>query len=99
MYNILNAHKTMAGEEHVSLHTLASCSEKKIPVLNDINDFLIKCGDAGATTREVSNACNISIYAARNWLIRLEECGEVLNIRISPRKNKWLKKDCESYQC
>jgi transposase len=46
-------------------------------------------GEEGVTTRQVSNACDLSIYSSRNWLIKLESVGLIYNRKQSERKSKW----------
>ena len=43
----------------------------------------------GVTTRDVSDYCDISIYSARNWLLKLSELGQVYSEKESERQYKW----------
>ena len=43
----------------------------------------------GLTTREISDNCDISIYAARNWLTKLREHGIVDCISVNRRVVRW----------
>lgn len=45
-------------------------------------------GDKGITTRGVAERCDLTVYAARNWLIRLEEKNLVVR-KIDPRNTIW----------
>ncbi|HGM5490591.1 TPA: FaeA/PapI family transcriptional regulator [Serratia fonticola] len=58
-------------------------------VIGTISHYLEACGHEGATTRQVSDNCDISIYMARNWLLRLKGYGAVEHEEVSVRKNKW----------
>ncbi|TQI79107.1 FaeA-like protein [Serratia fonticola] len=58
-------------------------------VMTLILQFLREQGEEGVTTRQVSNACDLSIYSSRNWLIKLESVGLIYNRKQSERKSKW----------
>lgn len=50
---------------------------------------LEQAGDKGATSRDISDTCDLSIYSARNWLIKLEEADFIYHRRIDARKTLW----------
>ncbi|MGA4650071.1 FaeA/PapI family transcriptional regulator [Citrobacter portucalensis] len=52
---------------------------------------VIKSGGKGVTTRDISNCCDMSIYSARNWLIRLEDEGQVFHTNVGKNKVWFLK--------
>ena len=60
-------------------------NEKMIDVLLSV----MSSGENGVSTREVSNQCDLTIYAARNWLMRLERDGVVSRMPRT-RQTTWL---------
>lgn len=58
-------------------------------IINMIHDCLIQFCDDGATTREVSEYCDISVYSARHWLMKLQEAEIVSATKSGGRINKW----------
>lgn len=60
---------------------------------NDIVDLIIQCltdlSDDGATTRNVSDYCDISVYSARHWLMKMEEKHMVRSFKHSEKVSKW----------
>ncbi|HGM5490594.1 TPA: FaeA/PapI family transcriptional regulator [Serratia fonticola] len=58
-------------------------------LMNLILRYIREQGEEGATTRQVSDACDLSIYSSRNWLLKLESEGLIYNTKLSERKNKW----------
>lgn len=42
----------------------------------------------GFTTREIAELCDMSVYAARNWLLKLEEDGHIYK-SSRPRNTTW----------
>lgn len=42
-------------------------------ILLNVTTALLQHGEQGAYTRDIANACDMSIYAARNWLLKLEK--------------------------
>jgi ribosomal protein S25 len=45
-------------------------------------------GEKGITTRQVAEHCDLSVYAARNWLMKLEGEGHIHKI-YRPRNTTW----------
>ena len=45
--------------------------------------------DRGLTTRQVSDCCDISIYAARNWLMKLKEVNMVDCVSVNGKVVRW----------
>jgi response regulator of citrate/malate metabolism len=62
-------------------------------IANDNVELIIQClkdlSDEGATTREVSDYCDISVYSARHWLMKMEEQEIVHSVKNGGRVNKW----------
>lgn len=50
----------------------------------------VVCGasEQGLTTREIAELCDMSVYAARNWLLKLEEDGYIYK-SSRPRNTTW----------
>jgi response regulator of citrate/malate metabolism len=69
----------------ITLTTRASSQLK----LESILSYLRGKGDTGATTREISDHCDLSVYSARNWLLKLEEKHYVILVSDSIRSSKW----------
>lgn len=44
--------------------------------------------DNGLTTREVADICDLSVYSARNWLMKLEN-EEYIVKKTKPRSTTW----------
>ena len=42
----------------------------------------------GLTTREVADICDLSVYSARNWLMKLENEAYIMK-KEKPRKTTW----------
>lgn len=80
----------MAWPLPVNAHTPAH------PSLNDKMATILKAvtlsGGEGVTTRDISNDCDMSIYAARNWLLKLEEEGYIFHRDMGKRKTYWFLK-------
>lgn len=49
-------------------------NERGYTVKQEILNYLIKKGSS-ATTRDVADECELTIYSARRWLMLLEESG------------------------
>lgn len=49
---------------------------------------ICKAKEDGLTTREVAEICDMSVYAARNWLMKLEESGHISRAN-RPRNTTW----------
>jgi hypothetical protein len=45
-------------------------------------------GENGITTRAVADMCDLSVYSARNWLMKLEQEGRVYK-KVQPRNSTW----------
>lgn len=70
--------------------TLAFDTGKKgYTIIRMILRALSEMQSDGLTTREISDACDISIYAARNWLTKLKEHGVVDCIYVNGRVVRW----------
>lgn len=54
-----------------------------------IIQYLSDLTDEGATTRDVSYYCDISVYSARHWLIKMEEQDMVHSVKHGGRVSKW----------
>lgn len=54
------------------------------------NVLMVVCGanEQGLTTREIAERCDMSVYAARNWLLKLEEEGLIYKLS-RPRNTTW----------
>ncbi|PNF13569.1 hypothetical protein A6J71_00055 [Enterobacter cancerogenus] len=65
--------------------TPTSMNDKMSLILRTVT----QAGSVGVTTRDISDSCDMSIYAARNWLLKLEDEGYVLHVDISKRKTYW----------
>ena len=52
--------------------------------------FMVVCGasENGLTTREIAERCDMSVYAARNWLLKLEKEGHIYK-SSRPRNTTW----------
>jgi len=65
----------------------------QISQLNDkmasILAVMSRADNEGVTTRYISDECDMSIYSARNWLIKLEEEGYVFHKKSGKRKAIW----------
>ena len=74
------------NKERKSTHSSSDTSlhRKMLDVMNAVYD----AGENGMTTREVANICDLSVYAARNWLIKLENEGYVIK-KMKPRNTTW----------
>ncbi|AIR05566.1 MULTISPECIES: FaeA/PapI family transcriptional regulator [Cedecea] len=68
-------------DEHIS----RPCSVK---LMKEIYDTIVNNGEV--TTREISNNCNVSIYIARNWLLKLEEKGMIQCSKSKMKKFVWM---------
>ncbi|WP_421512465.1 FaeA/PapI family transcriptional regulator (plasmid) [Enterobacter sp. JS8-1] len=42
----------------------------------------------GLTTREVADICDLSVYSARNWLMKLENEAHIMK-KEKPRNTTW----------
>ncbi|UYK97525.1 FaeA/PapI family transcriptional regulator [Pantoea stewartii] len=62
-------------------------TEKK-PQMKDVIMCLIKKQSEGILTRDVADECDMSIYAARNWLLKLENNG-LLKREAGTKSCKW----------
>ncbi|ADD78141.1 Hypothetical Protein PANA_2974 [Pantoea ananatis LMG 20103] len=62
-------------------------TEKK-PKMKDVMMCLIKRQAEGIMTRDVADECDMSIYAARNWLLKLENSG-LLKKEPGRKSCKW----------
>lgn len=62
-------------------------TEKK-PKMKDVMMCLIKRQAEGIVTRDVADECDMSIYAARNWLLKLEHSG-LLKKEPTGKSCKW----------
>lgn len=58
---------------------------KKRTVLNAVRGCTEK---EGLTIREVAEICDMSVYAARNWLLKLEQEGLIYK-SCRPRNSTW----------
>jgi len=54
----------------------------------DVMSALSESDAEGMTTREIAYKCDISVYAARNWLMKLEHEGHIYKIQRS-RNSTW----------
>lgn len=69
--------------EHINVSLMANDNvELIIQYLKDLSSD-------GATTREVSDFCDISVYSARHWLMKMEEHQIVHSVKSRGRINKW----------
>lgn len=63
------------------------------PLTNGIVERIIQCltdlSDYGATTRNVSDYCDISVYSARHWLLKMEEHNMVRSFKYGEKVSKW----------
>ncbi|MFS3191057.1 FaeA/PapI family transcriptional regulator [Klebsiella pneumoniae] len=52
--------------------------------------LMVVCGagEEGLTTREIAELSDMSVYAARNWLLKLEEEGHIYK-SSRPRNTTW----------
>lgn len=76
---------------HTALHDTFHHSEndkQMNPIMASIIEILIDAEEHTANTREIADRCDLSIYSARNWLIRLEEAGFVCR-KVAPRGYLW----------
>lgn len=67
------------------LNHIKGCHNIKIEI--EIVKYMIKKG-GNMTTREIADACDLSIYSARRWLMRLEKKG-VIKSQASKRIIRW----------
>lgn len=58
--------------------------------IRDVMMAIYDAGETGLTTREVADICDLSIYAARNWLLKLEYEGCIMK-KGKPRNTTWHK--------
>lgn len=54
-----------------------------------IFNVIVNADKDGVTTRHVSDQCDMSIYSARNWLMKLEEEGHIHHETVGTRKTLW----------
>jgi FaeA-like protein. len=52
--------------------------------------FMAVCnaGEEGITTRKVADVCDMSVYSARNWLMKLEQ-NEAISKKTKTRNCTW----------
>lgn len=58
--------------------------EKMVSVLQ----VVLEAGESGLTTRDIANKCDLSVYSARNWLIKLETDNVISRIE-KVRSTSW----------
>jgi len=56
--------------------------------MNEVMMAVYQAGENGLTTREVADKCDLSVYAARNWLMKLEKEMHIQK-KIKPRNTTW----------
>lgn len=68
-----------------SLNVMISQDKKRIVYM------AVRSGNKnqGRTIREIAEICDMSVYAVRNWLIKLEDDGFIYKIQ-KPRNSTWL---------
>lgn len=59
-----------------------------VPEQEDILQVLKDHQPEGLLTRELADKCEMSIYKVRHLLLPLEECGQVVRIKIG-KHHKW----------
>lgn len=62
-----------------------------LPANEKMRDVLLvvcNADDEGITTREVADKCDLSVYSARNWLMKLESEGRIYK-KTRPRNSTW----------
>ncbi|WP_162791108.1 FaeA/PapI family transcriptional regulator [Enterobacter asburiae] len=56
--------------------------------MNQVMMAVYQAGENGLTTREVADICDLSVYAARNWLMKLEAENHIQKM-TKPRNTTW----------
>lgn len=81
--------------ERTMFYPVAVDMLSKIKHIDDINQKMIivfttilQAGSQGLTIREVSEKCDMTVYASRNWLIRLEK-KRLIHRSNNTRNAKW----------
>ncbi|MDZ7320046.1 FaeA/PapI family transcriptional regulator [Kosakonia sacchari] len=70
-----------------------SCSDIPLKINQKMIDVfltIIRSGNDGLTTRMVADNCDMSVYAARNWLIRLED-DKLIERMDQGRNARWVR--------
>lgn len=62
--------------------------DKFNPRMVEILQMMIQSHEREMSTRNIADACGISIYSARNWLIKLQQQG-LVNENKCARSSTW----------
>lgn len=80
--------KTIAKMTLDKVYSEQKLKEKMKDKLIDVLRYVLESGEAGLTTRSIADRCDMSIYSARNWLMKLEESQVICRIEQS-KKTLW----------
>lgn len=72
----------------MSVMGINNFSGVNVPEQEDILQVLKDHRPEGLLTRELADQCEMSIYKVRHLLLPLEECGQVVRIKVG-KHHKW----------
>ncbi len=56
--------------------------------MKEVLMVVFNAGEEGITTREVADHCDMSVYSARNWLMKLEQEKQIIK-KSRPKNCTW----------
>lgn len=62
-----------------------------IAKMSRVLNTIMQSGTYGITTREISQRCDMTMYAVRRWLIRLEEKKIIRRVSETTKTILWLR--------